>query len=204
MSKPAADRLLPIVTYIRGLISQGSRQPHPRQEAEASVTWMQFRFNWLLLALALAVFDLCLLLTDFRIRPLGYFIVLAIACVFGVCGHRNALSFSGKPRALSTLMAFAQTVLMVSVLTSLSYIATAADLPLQDSRLLAADRAIGFDFRAVLAFVNDQVWLIRILAFRYNAIPGQMWLIVLALPLLGYYQRSAEYISAFIVALAVT
>jgi hypothetical protein len=204
MSKPAAGRLLPIVTYARALISQGRRQPHQRHEAEASVAWKQFRFNWLLIAILLAIFDLCLLLTDFRIRPLGYFITLAIAGVYGICGYYVARSSRNRPRVFSTLTAFAQTTLALAVLTSLSYIATAANFPLRDAQLLAIDRALGFDFRAVLSFVNDRAWLIAIMAFGYNAISWPIWLVMFGLPLAGHYQRTAEYISALLLALAVT
>jgi len=89
-------------------------------------------------------------------------------------------------------------------LTSLTYIATAADLPLQDSRLLAIDRALGFDFRVFLNFVNDRGWLVHVLAFGYRAISWQIWLTIFGLPLVGYYRRSAEYISAVLLALALT
>jgi hypothetical protein len=204
MSKPAAGHLWPIATYARALISQGRQQLHRSHEGEALVAWKQFRFNWLLLAVAIAIFDLCLLLTNFRIRPLGYFVVLAIACVYGVGGYYIALSSSTRPRVFSLLTTLAQTILALSILTSLSYIVTAAGFPLQDSRLLAADRALGFDFHAILLAVNDRIWLIQILAYGYNAIAWQIWLIVVGLPLLGHYQRAAEYLSAFMLALAVT
>jgi hypothetical protein len=204
MSKPATGRLLPIASYIRALVSQARQKPHQSQEAATLVAWKQFRFNWLLLAVMLAIFDLCLMLTDFRINPRGYLIVLAVAGVYGVFGHRSALSFLNWPRASSMMTAFAQTILVLSVLTSLSYMAVAANLPLQDSRLLAIDQAIGFDFGAFLGFVNDRAWLIAILAFGYGAISWPIWLVMFGLPLAGHYQRAAEYVSALLLALAVT
>jgi hypothetical protein len=100
--------------------------------------------------------------------------------------------------------AFAQTILALAVLTSISYIAAAADFPLQDARLFAADQAVGFDFRAMLHYVNDRTWLIQILAFGYNAISWEIWLIVVALPLVGYTRRTAEYLSAWLLALGIT
>jgi PAP2 superfamily protein len=203
MSEPAAGRLLPIATYVRVLISKARQALHQADEAEALLVWKQFRFNWLLLAVVLAIFDLCLLVTDFRIHPLGYLFVLALASAYGGCGYWIERSSSNRPRVFAMLTALAQTILALAVMTSLSYIATAADLPLQDSRLLAADQAIGFDFRALLKFVNGHVWLIEILVFGYNAISWQIWLIVL-LPLVGQYQRTAEYISASMIALVVT
>jgi PAP2 superfamily len=202
MLEPATGRLLSTVPLARAAISRRRQADHPHQ-GEALAIWQQFRFNWLLLAILIAIFDLCLLLTDFRLRPLGYLITLAVAGFYGVCGNGNALGFARKPRVLSVSTAFAQAVLAISVLTSLSYIATAADFPLQDARLLAADRALGFDFPAVLHLVNDRVWLVQVLAFGYNAITWQMWLIVFGLPLAGQYRRTAEYISALILGLVV-
>jgi hypothetical protein len=204
MSEPAAGRLLSLATSARALLSRRSQELRQSGEGEALVAWKQFRFNWLLIAVALVVFDLCLLLTDFRIQPLGYFIALAVACLYGVCGYWRALSFWDRPRVWSLLTTLAQAILALSVMTSLSYVATAADLPLQDTRLLAADRALGFDFRAILHVVNDRVWLIQILAWGYNAISWQIWFIILGLPLLGHHRRAAEYISAFVLALMVT
>jgi PAP2 superfamily len=203
MSKPANPLLIQIVALVSAAISRAGRLPGRPDEAEALAVRQQFRFNWLLIGIVMAIFDLCLLLTDFHIRPLGYLIMLAIACVYGLCGSGAAAVFSGRPRVLSMATAFAQALLAVSVLTSLSYIAIAAALPLQDARLFAVDRAIGFDFRAVLNLVNDRVWLIQILAFGYNAITWQMWLVVLGLPLIGHHRRTAEYVSALTVALAV-
>lgn len=203
MSEPTAGRLLSIATSARALLSQ-SGEEHQSRQGEALIAWKQFRFNWLLLGVALAIFDICLLLTDFRIQPLGYFIALAVAALYGVCGYWRALAFWDRPRVWSLLTTLAQAILALSVMTSLSYIVTGADLPLQDTRLLAADRALGFDFPAILHVVNDRAWLIQILAWGYNAISWQIWLIILGLPLLGHHRRAAEYISAFVLALMVT
>ena len=131
-------------------------------------------------------------------------IVLAAAGVCGVYGHCSARSFQDRPRVFSILTTFAQTILVLSVMTSLSYIATATDFPLRDSQLLAIDQAIGFNFRAILSFVNGRAWLIAILAFGYGAISWPIWLIMFGLPLSGHYQRTAEYISALLLALAIT
>ncbi|MGC2087309.1 MAG: phosphatase PAP2 family protein [Bradyrhizobium sp.] len=203
MLGPAAGRPLSIATYIRALISQ-NQEFHQPLERDAVAAWKQFRFNWLLIAMALAIFDLCLLLTDFQIRPRGYLIALAVACFYGVCGYRSARSFPGRPQIFSMLTGFGQTTLLISVLTSVTYIAATAGLPLRDAQLLAIDQAIGFDFHAFLSFVNDRTWLVAILAFGYGAISWPICLIVLGLPMLGHYQRSAAYISAVLLALAVT
>jgi hypothetical protein len=95
-------------------------------------------------------------------------------------------------------------MLVISIMISMTYIATSANLPLRDATLLAVDRAIGFDFRGFLDFVNDRTWLIYILAAGYRSISWPIWIIVVALPLAGYYRRTSEYVCAFLLALIAT
>ncbi len=107
-------------------------------------------------------------MTDFRIQSLGYLVVLGVAAIYGVTGHLNAQSaHRAQPRLFSFLIGLAQVILGMSILTSLTYIATAANLPLQDANLLAVDRALGFDFRQNLKLTDSSTWLIVVLAFCY-------------------------------------
>jgi membrane-associated phospholipid phosphatase len=173
--------------------------------SEAEVAWRLFRFNWLLLLNCAAAVVLALMWTDFRVQPSGYLTVLAVAAACGLLGYRNAVSKRyGKPWIFSPLTAAAQMMLVIPVMISATYIATSANLPLQDANLLALDRAIGFDFRGVLNFVNDRVWLISILAAGYCSISWPICVIVAALPLASHYRRTAEFVCAFLLALIAT
>jgi PAP2 superfamily protein len=173
-----------------------------RSEAEAAQKL--FRLNWLLITLALAAFDLLLLLTDFRIRPNGYLIALTAAAIYGVCGHLNANSARSRPWIFSMLTGIAQMIMVVAVMTSMTYIAAAATFPLQDARLLAFDRAIGFDFRAFVTYVNARDWLIGILAAGYRAISWPILLNVVVLSLAGRYLQTGKFVLAFLIALLAT
>ena len=173
-----------------------------RSEAEAARKL--FRLNWLLITLALAAFDLLLLLTDFRIRPNGYLIALTVAAIYGVCGHLNANSVRSRPWIFSMLTGIAQMIMVVAVMTSMTYIAAAATFPFQDARLLAFDRAIGFDFRAFVAYVNARDWLIGILAAGYRAISWPILLNVVVLSLAGRYLQTGKFVLAFLIALLAT
>jgi len=160
--------------------------------AEAVLTWKLFVFNWMLLAVMAAALALGVALTDFHVLPHGYLIVFAIAAVYGVLGYCNATSATRhNPRVCFILTAIAQMILVVAVMTSLTYVATAANLPLMDATLRAADVALGFDFRAYVDFVNDRPGLIYLLAAGYRSI-------LVALPLLGHHRRAAEFICASI------
>ena len=132
---------------------------------EAAVAWKIFQLNWLLLATMLGVLDLALVATDFRVQPAGYLMAIGFAAAYGACGYYNAGSSRPQPWIFSMLTGVAQIILVIVVMISLTYIAAAADFSLQDARLLAFDRAIGFDFRAFVGFVNDRDWLIAILVF---------------------------------------
>jgi hypothetical protein len=169
---------------------------------DAAAVWKLFRFNWFLITGICLIFGLCLLLTNFEVRPQGYLTVFLIAGIYGAFGYTNAISPQRRhPRIFATLTALAQMMLVVSGMASITYIATAANLPLQDAKLLALDRALGFDFRSYLDFVNDRQWVIYILVAGYRVIFWPIWLIVVALPLLGHYTRTGQFICAFALAL---
>jgi hypothetical protein len=180
------------------------RGASPAARIEAAAAWTLFRFNWALLAAVIAVFDLALLFTDFRLRPVGYLVAIAVAALYGVCGYRSATSPTGQPWVASLLTGIAQIILVLAVMTSLTYIAAAANFPMQDATFLALDRAMGFDFRAYVAFVNDRHLLLGILAFAYRAISWPIVVVVIVLPLAGRYLRTSKYVLALLLALIAT
>src|ERR1700754_1464468 len=105
MSQPSVTAL----PFAPDLANSGSEQAfvlHP--PTEAAVTQRLFRLNWLLLAAMLAVLDLSLLATDFRIRPMGYLGALAIAALYGVFGHIHARSPRARLWTSSMLTGIAQ------------------------------------------------------------------------------------------------
>jgi hypothetical protein len=89
-------------------------------------------------------------------------------------------------------------------MTTLTYLATAIGLPLQDKLLLAWDLALGLDFRDLLDVVNRHPKLISLLGPIYSSIGWQMMAIALVLPLLGRCRRAAEAMCAFILSLLAT
>jgi hypothetical protein len=185
-------------------IANLSQSSIPTAPTEAAVIRRLFRFNWLLLALMLTVLDLMLLSTDFRIRPTGYLGALAVSSVCGTCGHYYAKSQGKWPSIPCTLTGFAQIILVVAVMTSMTYMAAAARFPLQDARLLAFDQVVGFDFKVFVGFVNDRNWMIAILAWGYRAISWQILTITVVLPITGHYLQGSKYVLVFLIALTAT
>jgi len=164
---------------------------------DMAVSLRLFRLNWIIVAVVLTVFALGLLLTDFRIRPSGYLVFLWMAGLYGYFGLRNVRSGSRNPRVFSILFMLAQIVLLLLLLTSIGYMAAAANLPMQEAGLLAADRMLGFDFRAYVGFANDRPWVLRAFVFTYDSLHRQLLGLIILLPLLGFHRRAAEFVLAF-------
>lgn len=174
-------------------------------DREAAAAWAVFMFNWRLLATVTGVVAAGLIATEFYIQPFGYLIGFAIAALYWQFGLHNARSLTrSNPKVSYCLIAIAQMILAVSVLTTLTYLALSTDLPLKDASLLAWDRALGLDFRSYLHFINSHPLTLRVLAPSYGSIGWQMMVVTLALPLSGQYQRCAEFICAFALAFIAT
>src|SRR4051794_16471080 len=181
-----------------------SRSPQRRTTEDEIVSLQLFQLNWVLIAIILGVFCCGLVLTGFRVNLSGYLAVLGMAGLYGYFGHRNTRSVSRNPRVFATLFMLAQIILLLLLLTSISYIAASANLPMQETNLLALDRMLGLDFRAYLTFVNHRPSLISALAQTYNSIHRQLFVLVLLLPLSGQYRRAAEFVLGFAIALTFT
>jgi hypothetical protein len=174
-------------------------------DREATAVWDMFRFNWRLLACITGVLIAGLVATEFHIKPSGYLMTFAVGALYLRFGLLNAESPAHRnPRISYSLIATAQMILALSVMTSLTYVATAISFPLRDTLLLAWDRALGLDFRGYLDFINDHPLLISALAFAYTSITWQVLGIIIALPLAGQFRRTGEAICAFALALAAT
>jgi hypothetical protein len=119
-------------------------------------------------------------------------VALIISGIYGTFGHCNARLQRGRPWISPMLTGIAQIILVVAVMISMIYIAGAANLPLQDAKLLAFDRAIGFDFRAFVTFVNERDWVIAILGWGYRAISWPILVITVLLPLTGHHCTRAS------------
>jgi PAP2 superfamily len=163
-----------------------------------------FQLNWALIAIALLSFCFSLLLTNFRIACGSYLIMLGVAALYGIVGHLNERSGSRDPRIYATFTMLAQIIFAIVLITSLGYVAAAANLPMQEANLLALDRKLGLDFHAYLNLVNDWVSLHWPFMRAYNSIHRQLIVLILILPLFGHHRRAAEFALAYAIALIVT
>jgi membrane-associated phospholipid phosphatase len=194
------------------IISEPSRErsiesaPVLFDDSEVAAAWRVIGFNWRLIACAVGVLNAGLVTTEFHIQPTGYLIAFAVAALYWRFGRLNTQSAATR-RNLGvsfSLTATAQMIIVLAVMTSLTYVLTSINLPLMDTSLLAWDRALGLDFRKYLNFVIDHPRFLSALAFGYTSITWQILGIIVVLPLAGHYRRTGEAICAFALALMVT
>ena len=81
---------------------------------------------------------------------------LGSVALYAGFAYANAYSRRGRPAGHIRLGSIAQIVLSDGGGAAGAYVAAAADLPLRDAELMAADRGLGLDWAAYVAFGNDR------------------------------------------------
>ena len=172
---------------------------------EVAVAWRLFLLNWIALALMSMALALSIAFTDFSIDLPGLLFSLCFVAVYAGFAFANARSSTRRdPQVMFVLGGTAQIVLVTVVMSPLTYVAAAANFPLQDVNLLALDRAIGFDWTAYVGFVNDHPTLAGWLSYGYTMIRWPIFAIPVVLAAAHRYRRMQEFTLAFALALAVT
>ena len=104
----------------------------------------------------------------------------------------------------STLESTSQLVVFAAVAAPLSYLAAGTALPLQDAAFDAIDRALGFDWNAMLALMQRWPELFEFMRVIYLSLTVQMTAVVLLLGLTGRLAWLRVYMLAFIFAAVLT
>src|SRR5262245_3514118 len=118
--------------------------------------------------------------------------VLLLGAAYYYRKHRVDLKLA------SALESTAQVLIFAAVAAPLSYIAASAALPLQDAAFDAMDRAIGFNWNEVLAFMNRWPGLFLFMRAIYLSLTLQMTAVVLLLAFTGKLAWLRVYMLAFI------
>lgn len=145
-------------------------------------------------------------LTNFSIEPVAFGVTIAIASFLALVAyrHRHAQSDRADPKLVFMLGAVAQVILVTAIVGPLSYVAGSFNWPLQDYALSAFDRAMGFDSRAVILFVNDHPALSGALNFGYNMIKWPLLVIPIVLAKTFHFVRLQQFVMSLSVALLIT
>jgi hypothetical protein len=174
-------------------------------EREAAAAWRLFEDNWLLLALMAAVLAVSFTVSNFSFEPAGAIVSYGFVAVYTAFAYYNAKAPHRRdPQVVYVLGCTGQIVFATVILAPLSYIAAAANLPLQDANLQAIDQALGFNWLAYVEFVNARPLLAEWLTLGYTMIQWPIFLIPVVLAAAGRYQRLQEFILAFALALIAT
>jgi membrane-associated phospholipid phosphatase len=98
--------------------------------------------------------------------------------------------------ALTTTELLCRTLLVIGALltagATLSYIITAAELPLKDALLAEADRGLGFHWPHFLEATNSSPWLAKLLTRAYQATGLMTQFVILWLAVMRKGERLAE------------
>jgi membrane-associated phospholipid phosphatase len=172
---------------------------------EIAAAWRLFLLNWIVLGVLGAALALALLLTDFTLEPINFSIGIGFVAVYAAFTCYNAVARNRRdPQIVFVLGGTAQIVLITLLMAPFTYIAAAADFPMQDAALLAIDKTFGLDWLAYVKYVNARPLLASWLDFGYTMIKWPLFIIPVALAAARDYRRLEECILAFALALVVT
>jgi membrane-associated phospholipid phosphatase len=174
--------------------------------SDTDLGWRLFNLNWLPIALMGATLLVAVGLTNFSIEPIVFEIAAAIALFLSLIAyrHRRAESDKADPKLAFMLGAVAQVILITVIVGPLSYVVAASNWPLQDHAWSAIDRAIGFDARTAVLFVNDHPVLSAVLNFGYSMIKWPLLVIPIVLAKTFRFVRLQQFVTSLIAALLVT
>jgi hypothetical protein len=158
---------------------------------------------WTIIGLVAAVVVLSPVVSDFKIDWRSFSLAfLATNALFG--GSWFYRTVRPDPRLSSALGCSAQIMAFSAVGAPLSYLAASAGFPLHDRAFDAADKALGFDWTALLTWFNAHATFIVIFRAIYLSLTIQATLIVLTLAFTGQLARLRIFVFAFICAAIVT
>jgi hypothetical protein len=172
---------------------------------DVAAAWRYFLFNWAVIALMSAAFTLGLVLAGFTVELSGLLFSLGFVGVYAAFAHANARSpVRRDPQVMFVLGGTAQIVMITVVMAPFTYIAAAANFPMQDANLLLIDRALGLDWVAYVYYVNERPLLATWLSYGYGMIRWPLFAIPVVLTAACQYRRLAEFTLAFGLGLVAT
>jgi len=172
---------------------------------EAQAAWRLFTLNWIPLALMALTLALCLAFTRFSMKGEGVLLSLGAITLYAGIAYYNALTpHRREPLVIFILGSTAQLMLASFLMTPLTYLAAALDMPMQDGNLAALDRALGIDWVAYFSCIIQWPALLPPLSLGYAMIGWPVFGIPVALGWTGRYRRLQQFTMAFAIALTVT
>lgn len=174
-------------------------------QPEALAAWRLYCCNWLVVGVMAAALIAGMALAGFTFAP------ASTVAPFAIAGAYVGYSFYnyGHPRKRDPLVVFilgstGQILLIPILMTPMTYVAAAANLPMQDVALHAIDRALGLHWTAYYNFVTAHHILLVLSVWCYSIIGWPVFGVPIALGWTGRYSRLQIFTLAFAIALVVT
>ena len=153
---------------------------------------------WLVVGIIALIDAVWIMLSDFHIDTSGS--TYAFLGIF-ICG--GLLWFYCTYRYDARIDAVLSGVLLLVIFTAvaapLSYLSASLALPFWDTTLYGWDKALGLDWRAYLAWVNERPLLGTLLKIAYASLKPQMIIVCLGLGFTGRLFQLRSFILAVIV-----
>jgi hypothetical protein len=127
-----------------------------------------------------------------------------LTCLLLVLGARFYRDRRNEPKLASALESTAQIMAFAAVAAPLSYVAASLGLPLQDAMFDSLDRALGLNWRSMLAFIERWPEFSSFLRVMYLSLTVQMTAVVLLLGFSGRLPWLRVYMLAFVFATLTT
>jgi membrane-associated phospholipid phosphatase len=173
-------------------------------DCEAREAWQLYLYNWIPLGGMVLLLALCLALSEFSIKIESSLLKVVGTAALCTAAAHFAVSRNWGARLPFALGSIAQLSLLFLLATPLTYIAAAANLPMQDANLAHFDRMLGLDWQSYLSFVNDQPSLIPYMYIGYAMITWPMLGVPIVLGMTGHYRRLQQFTLACMLAVIVT
>jgi hypothetical protein len=144
-------------------------------QGEATAGWRLFTHNWIPIGAMGLFLVLGLALTRFSLRIETLLFPLGVIALFASAAYGYAFARRRDSLVPFVLGSIAQLGLIALLTAPVTYIAAAADLPLQDANLAYLDRMFGLDWQAYFHFIYDRPMLIPYAYFGYAMITWPMF-----------------------------
>jgi membrane-associated phospholipid phosphatase len=161
------------------------------------------RLIWTVIALVAMIVLVAPAVSNFRIEW-RTFAAPGLACIVLVSLGWFYRRWRSDPRLASGLSSTAQVIAFAAVGAPLSYLAASTNLPLQDHAFDAIDRALGLDWKALLAWMNASPKVHAVLSVIYGSLALQMTTVVLCLAFSGRLLWLRVYTLAFFFAAVIS
>jgi hypothetical protein len=178
-----------------GLRGSGLKAPPLSIDEVAALRGLDYLI-WGFIGVVASIVLLSPIVTNFQIAW-GSFLVPLAASALLIAGSWFYRARRHDPRLSSALGSTAQITMFAAVAAPLSYLSASPGLPFQDHALDAIDKALGFDWMGLFAWLNVHPTTFKIFRVIYFSLTVQITLVVMCLAFTGRLAWLRVFVVAF-------